>query len=98
MKIKFVIINISIRIELDNIYNYIQLDSKDRAEKFVNNILDEIENLILFPEKGRVIPELNLNHFRELIVNNYRILYRIEKETIFILAILHMSREFNLDV
>lgn len=78
------------------IYSFISKDSNNRAENLLNEINLEIENLKLFPEKGRVIPELNFNNYRELIVKSYRVLYRIEKDTIFILTILHMSQEFNL--
>lgn len=79
------------------IYYFISKDSNNRAENLLNEINLGINNLILFPEKGRIIPELNLNNYRELLVGSYRVLYRIEKDTIFILTILHMSREFDLE-
>lgn len=79
------------------IYFYISKDSKNRAENLSNEINLEIKNLFLFPEKGRIVPELNLNNYRELIVNNYRVLYRIEKDIIYILTIVYMSREFNFE-
>ena len=83
--------------DLNNICLFISRDSKNRADNLLHEIRFEVKNLLLFPEKGRVIPELNLNNYRELIIKSYRVLYRIEKDTIFILSILHMSREFNLE-
>ena len=80
------------------IYSFISKDSNNRAENLLNEIKLEIDNLVIFPERGRIISELNLNNYRELIIKSYRVLYRIEKDTIFILSILHMSREFNFEV
>ena len=48
------------------------------------------------PYKCRIVPEFNLHNVRELIFQNYRIVYRIENDqTITILTIIHGSRQLN---
>jgi len=39
------------------------------------------------PRSGRVVPELARDDVREVIVGNYRIVYRIEAEAIVILTV-----------
>ena len=58
---------------------YIAQDNIAAAEKWVNTVFAKVERLKAFPESGRIVPEINDYHFRELIYGNYRIIYRIEK-------------------
>lgn len=75
----------------DRVYDiaaYIALDSIIEAEKWVDNIFDYVKRLEKFPESGRYVPELSgRKGLRELVFKNYRIIYRIEKSTIYILTV-----------
>jgi plasmid stabilization system protein ParE len=44
-----------------------------------------------FPRLGRVVPEFEAEGFRELIFENYRIVYAIEADTVTIYSVLHTS-------
>ena len=55
-------------------------------------LCEKVENLILFPKIGRVVPELDEPNIRELILRNYRIIYRILGEKIQIVRLFHGSR------
>lgn len=61
---------------------YIEKDDHSAARKFLAGIIDLIENLCLFPESGRVVPELDNPCVRELLKKPCRIVYRVKKETI----------------
>ena len=45
---------------------------------------------------GRVVIEANDEAIRELIYQKYRIMYRVEKERILILTIIHGSRDLSI--
>lgn len=48
------------------------------------------------PRIGRIVPELENYGFREVIYQNYRIVYRVRgDEDIEILAVLHAARNFK---
>ena len=49
------------------------------------------------PYCGRIVPELEIYGFREVIYRNYRIVYRIKEdsENVEILAVVHGAREIE---
>ena len=48
------------------------------------------------PYIGRIVPELENHGFREVIYQNYRIVYRImDNKDVEILAVLHSARNFK---
>jgi len=74
---------------VSEIAGYIARDKPVAAEKWVNKIFGLVERLSEFPERGRVVPEINNTMFREIISGNYHILYKHEKSTISILTVRH---------
>lgn len=42
---------------------------------------------------GRIVPEYNNPDIRELIYQNYRIVYKIEKQTVYLTLVIHGSKE-----
>jgi toxin ParE1/3/4 len=66
------------------------------AAGFVEKVLAAVDKLELFPELGRRVPETNETNVRELLFQNYRIVYRIHRGTVQILTIIHGSREIGL--
>ncbi|MCH8068748.1 MAG: type II toxin-antitoxin system RelE/ParE family toxin [Candidatus Marinimicrobia bacterium] len=76
---------------LENIVNYIAQDSEHYASLFAQRIMRIIENIPQFPLSGRVVPEYRDDFLREKIYKNYRIVYRIKKEVIEIVAICHSA-------
>ena len=76
--------------ELLQIKGYIAQDSQFYANKTVNEINKRINNLLLFPEMGKVIDKDE--NIRQIIYKSYKILYRFNSENIYILHIIHHSR------
>ena len=71
-----------------DIASYIALDSLSEAEKWIEDIFNQVGQLEDFPEIGRYIPEMDgRNDLRELLFKNYRIIYKIEKSAVYILTV-----------
>lgn len=66
---------------------FISRDNPDRAEIFISEIIGYAETLVQNPRIGRIVPELSNTDIRELILKKYRIVYRIQKDTIEILTV-----------
>jgi len=71
------------------IVDYITQDKPSAANKRIHTVFSKVEKLRLNPDIGRIVPEVNEHHFRELMYGNYRIIYRIETKQISILTIRH---------
>jgi plasmid stabilization system protein ParE len=53
------------------------------------------ERLGVYPRLGRTVPEFSDPSIRELIVGTYRLIYRIDDDMIFIIPIIHGSRDLR---
>ena len=84
--------------DLIQVYNYIYKDSIYYSIKTVNDIVNLVEKLKVFPYMGRKIPEYNIESQRELIYKSYRIIYKIESDNVFIRRIWHSKREMPIDL
>ena len=68
----------SARLDIEDIVRYISGDDPDRAVRFGTFLIKHTERLGQFPELGRVVPELDDDSIREIIVRAYRVVYRID--------------------
>ncbi|HMF34936.1 MAG TPA: type II toxin-antitoxin system RelE/ParE family toxin [Candidatus Lokiarchaeia archaeon] len=60
------------------------------ARKLVSRVHVKISQLIIFPEMGRIVPELQDPIIRELIFKKYLIIYQIHKDEIEIITVEHL--------
>jgi len=74
---------------ISEIADYIAMDSPMAAERWVHSIFDRVEQSKDFSKSGRSVPEIHRKDIRELIIANYRIVYRIETRVISILTVRH---------
>ena len=84
--------------DLSEIVEYIANDSIDTALLQFEKIKTFIKTIESFPEQGRIIPELsdqNIMKYREIIVSPWRIMYKREKNTIYIMAIIDGRRNIE---
>src|ERR1051325_2219063 len=84
--------------DVEAIALYITADSTSYAAAVVKKIIDTARNLSYFPFAGRVVPEFGEENIREKLVYSYRIIYRIQDETITIAAVIHGKRLLELDM
>jgi addiction module RelE/StbE family toxin len=81
---------------LQAIHEYISKDSRTYATRFIKSLIKATEKLETMPRCGRKLPEIENHGFREVIYQNYRIVYRImENDDVEILAVVHGAREFK---
>lgn len=81
--------------DLDNICTYIAEDSEEYARMFARKIIDTIETTAAFPYSDRIVPEMQNEMIREKILTNYRIIYRINNDSIEVVRIIHNARNFK---
>ncbi len=82
---------------LQAIHDYIAKDSKTYAARFIKSLIRATTKLEQMPRCGRIVPELEDYGFREVVYQNYRIVYRLVEgsEDVEILAVVHSAREIN---
>ena len=81
--------------DLRSIHSYISKDSKIYANKFVEKLINRVDQLESFPKSGRVVPEFESDMLRELIEGNYRIVYKINSDHIGVVRIHHSARQLK---
>ena len=81
--------------DLKSIHDYISRDSRLYAKKVSFEIIEKTEKLNIFPEIGRIVPEIGDPKIRELIIYSYRLIYEIYTDKIEILALIHGKRDLS---
>lgn len=77
---------------IQNSYNYIYLQSPKNADLVVETLFDLGDKLNLFPEKNPIEPLFNLKEIRFFPKWNFKIVYRIEEDRIYILDVFSTSQ------
>ena len=78
------------------ILEYISKDNPDAALALINQIEEKVEKLIQNPEVGRILPEINNQSTREIVVHkNYGVIYEIFQNSIEILTVRHFRQDFS---
>ena len=84
--------------DLKNIIEYVADDSPPNALKIFRSIKQKGSGLNTFPERGRIVPELQdqgILQYRELIIPPWRLLYRISEKNVFVLSVLDSRRNIE---
>ncbi len=88
----------SVAIEkLDEIERFIAEDNPKRALDFIDTLLEKGELIGLYPDSGRVVPEIAYPEIREVFVGNYRVVYRRTLDRIEILTVFEGHRSIRMD-
>jgi plasmid stabilization system protein ParE len=64
-------------------------DAPRYAELFARRVFQTTDRLVAFPRLGRVVPEIGRDDIREVIVQSYRIIYRLFPEEVELLTVHH---------
>jgi len=78
--------------DINSIAEYIALDSTYNAKQFVQKIFLAASKLEKFPNIGKAVRELSGRDYREILFKRYRIIYRNQFDTIYIISVHHSSR------
>jgi addiction module RelE/StbE family toxin len=84
------------RDDLKALVAFIKADSPGYAHTFGLHIQHRVEQLRQFPESGRNVSEDKRGIYRELIVGNYRVVYRVDGDTVTIMTLIHGARLLQL--
>jgi toxin ParE1/3/4 len=77
---------------LEQLYAFTATYSEVAARNLINRLVARADALGDFPDLGRVVPELENPDIRELIESPYRIIYRVLRLEVEILAVFHGAR------
>lgn len=82
--------------DLVAIQSYISKDSILYAKQFIEQIFNTVNHLKDFPEIGRCVPEAGeRKDVRELIFQGYRVIYLMGTNDIFVITVIHGSRNLS---
>jgi toxin ParE1/3/4 len=80
--------------DIEEIWNFIADDSAEAADEFIRRLEQQVENLERFPERCPLIPENEMlgTRYRHLLYGNYRTVFRIARNTVYVIRVIHGAR------
>jgi addiction module RelE/StbE family toxin len=84
--------------DLEEIARFVAAESPASARKLVERLRERSHRLGTLPERGRVVPELaafGIHAFREIVVEPYRIIYRVRGREVLVLAVFDGRRDLE---
>jgi len=82
---------------LSEIEDFIARDSLERAERFVDYLIERCNSVSRNPQIGRIVAEISNPSIREIIAKKYRIIYKVQQDTIEILTVFEGHMLLRLD-
>ena len=82
--------------DVQAIKQFIAQDSPHAAQLVAQRLVAAVDRLTMFPESGRIVPELADPQIREVVQGSYRIVYRLLGQQAHILTVHHSARLFPL--
>jgi toxin ParE1/3/4 len=86
------------RKDLEEIIEYISKDSIQIAIEKYEKIKEAAQQLSLYSEQGRIIPELaeqNIRKYREIIISPWRLMYKVEGNIVYVMAVIDGRRNIE---
>lgn len=84
-----------VSIDLERAVEYIHHDSPGYALSFLYDVMERAKTLNLFPNRGRIVPEINDQDVREIFIHRYRMIYKIYGNQVVILSFIHGAMNWN---
>lgn len=81
--------------DLVAIKDFISQDSLDRAEAWVMELYSQGGSLSQFSSRGRIVPEFGREDLRELLIESYRLVYRVKTERVEIVTVFDGHRQLK---
>ena len=83
--------------DLEDIQSYYKSEGvPDVGKRLTGEIITQIERLADHPLSGRIVPEFNIEHLREIIHPPFRIVYRYDKRRVRIVRIWRSERHLKM--
>lgn len=74
---------------MHEIAQFIAEDKPSAAKKWIRLIFKHAEKLQRYPKSGRWVEEVNRPDIMEIVVGQYRVIYRLEEKQVAILTVRH---------
>jgi plasmid stabilization system protein ParE len=72
---------------------YIARDKPEAARSWLEGVFEAVDRLEQFPESGRVVPEIGLPEYREIVCRrSHGIVYCVGKSSVRILTVRNLAR------
>jgi toxin ParE1/3/4 len=81
----------------ERLLDYISADSPIAACRFGEKLMAKVDLLQAHPNLGAHVPEDESRSLREILQGNYRILYRVEGDVVYLVALHHAARLLDVD-
>ena len=78
--------------DLEAICLFIVRDAPQIGGVFADDAFRATDRLAELPRSGRIVPELEIENIREIILGNYRLIYRVREDQVQILTVHHGAR------
>lgn len=75
--------------------DYIAQDRPQAAAAWLEELIERVADLDQFARRGRVVPEIGLPAYREILHAPYRVIYRVEASRVVILTLRHSRRAWD---
>ena len=86
------------REDLNEIIDYISKTNIQYAIKVLDNIENDVKKLDRFPQRHRIVPELEKYGYfiyREIIVEYWKVIYKIENNFVYIMLVIDYRRNLE---
>ncbi len=82
--------------DLDEIAAYIARDSRFYAAIYVRRMFAASRSLSTLPMRARIVPEVGEVNLRELLIGNYRLIFRLFELEIQIITVINQTRDLSI--
>jgi len=83
--------------DFERLIEYIAQDAPLAARRFAQKMISRIELLQQHPNLGGYVAEDDTRTYREVLQGNYRVIYRSEKNDVYLVAIHHSARLLDVE-
>jgi plasmid stabilization system protein ParE len=84
--------------DLEDITRYLARESPATARRLFDRVRKWAATLERLPQRGRIVPELlefGIDRWRELVARPYRLIYRVEGDTVFVDGLFDTRRDME---
>ncbi|NQW04470.1 MAG: type II toxin-antitoxin system RelE/ParE family toxin [Acidobacteria bacterium] len=73
--------------------SFVRNENPAAAKVLLRRFTRRLRNLRRFPYSGKRLPNLRRGAYRELVIHPYRVFYRVQRPTIWVVAVWHSAQE-----
>ena len=78
--------------DLEALLEYLSTGSPLTAVRFADKLINRVDQLALHPLSGSFVPELESKTYREIFQASFRIIYRVQGDAVYIVAVRHAAK------